>query len=288
VWVTADQDGVLWRIDPGPTTVERTIDVGAGARFVAYGAGEVWVGNYIAGTVSRIDPRTNRVTPRVPVGAAQALAAGAGAAWVSTEGGTAAGTLPASACGAIEAEGRTPDVLIASDLTLQGPSSAAPRAAADTIRVILHQHHYRAGRFNVGYQSCDESTAQTGDFDLRRCAANANAYAHVKPLVAVIGPYSSFCSEVELPALNRAPGGPVPIISPTSTYAGLTCHDGLPPGEGGYRNEPDVHYRPAYAASCACPRSTTCRERRSPCSRSSSGSRACTCCSRTARSGTAC
>jgi branched-chain amino acid transport system substrate-binding protein len=34
----------------------------------------------------------------------------------------------------------------------------------------------------------------------------------------------------------------VPTISPTSTYAGLTRPNGLPPGEDGYRNEPAVYY----------------------------------------------
>jgi DNA-binding SARP family transcriptional activator/ABC-type branched-subunit amino acid transport system substrate-binding protein/DNA-binding beta-propeller fold protein YncE len=242
VWVTADLEGLLWRIDPGPIPVTRTIDVGPGATFVAVGAGAVWVANFIAGTVSRIDPHTNRVTARLPIGAAQALAAGAGSAWVSTAGATGTHTLPASSCGAIETGGHTPDVLIASDLPLQGPSSAAPRAMADAIRLVLRQHGYRAGRFAVGYQSCDESTAQTGDFDVRRCAANAYAYARVKRLDAVIGPWSSFCAQVELPALDRAAGGSVPVISPTSTYAGLTRPGGLPPDAGGYRNEPGVYY----------------------------------------------
>jgi Protein kinase domain len=243
VWVTADGDGELWRIEPGPHPFARTIDVGPGAGYVAYGAGAVWVGNFIAETISRVDPRTNTVTARAPIGAAQGLAAGAGAAWVSTAGAPATGTLPASACGASEAGGRAPDVLIASDLPLQGPQSAGPRAMTDAIRTVLQQHGYRAGRFTVGYQSCDESTAQTGAFDVRRCAANANAYAHAKRLVAVIGPWSSFCAEVQLATLNRAPGGPVPVIGATTTYAGLTRPDGLPPGiGGGYRGEPGVYY----------------------------------------------
>ena len=168
------------------------------------------------GTVSRVDPRTNRVTARVPVGAVQSLAAGAGVAWASTAGGTQSGTLPAPACSPIDSGGRTPDVLIASDLPLQGQDFAASsRADVDAIRLVLQQHGYRAGRFNVGYQSCDESTAQTGTCEPRRCAANANAYAHDTSLVALIGPFSSFCAEAALRTLNLAQGGPVPVISPT-------------------------------------------------------------------------
>ena len=48
---------------------------------------------------------------------------------------------------------------------------------ADAIRFVLQQHDFRAGAFTVGYRSCDDSTAQTGDYENRRCAANANAYA---------------------------------------------------------------------------------------------------------------
>ncbi len=50
VWVTAEQEGLLWRIEPGPHPVTRTIDVGAGVTYVAYGAGAVWTANYVDGT----------------------------------------------------------------------------------------------------------------------------------------------------------------------------------------------------------------------------------------------
>ncbi len=141
--------------------------------------------NYIDGTVSRIDPRTNEVAATVAVGASQSLAVGAGAAWVSVAAGTKDGRLPASVCGEVASGGTTPDVLIASDLPLQGPDAAGP--TVDTIRFVLKEHDFRAGRFTVGYQSCDDSTAQVGLYEQRRCAANANAYARADRLVAVIG-----------------------------------------------------------------------------------------------------
>ena len=53
-------------------------------------------------------PATNAVTERVRIGAAQALAAGAGSAWVSTAGATAAGTLPEAVCAPLESGGRRP------------------------------------------------------------------------------------------------------------------------------------------------------------------------------------
>jgi branched-chain amino acid transport system substrate-binding protein len=200
----------------------------------------VWVANYTNGTVSRIDPRTNRVTSRRPIGPVQALAVGEGVAWVTVAGAARDGTLPASACSPIEAGGGTPDVIVASDLPLQGPNSSYPRGLLEAIRAVFRKHAYRAGRFRVGLQSCDASTAQSGVWEPRRCAANANAYGRAKGLVAVIGPFNSQCTQYELPSLNRAPGGPVPIVSPANTHPGFT-REATPPPDG-YRGEPEVYY----------------------------------------------
>jgi ABC-type branched-subunit amino acid transport system substrate-binding protein len=239
VWVTAEREGVVWRISTGARPAVTPIDVGAGVNYIAYGAGAVWAANYIKGAVSRIDPHTNAVTGETPIGAVQSLAAGSGSAWVSTAGATRAGTLPASVCDDETPAGRR-DVLIASDLPLQGPSDAPPRAMAHAIRAVLAEHGYRAGKYTVGYRSCDDSTRQAGAFEPRRCAANANAFATADRLVSVIGPYNSGCAGVELPILNRAPGGPLAVISPTNSEVGLT-RAGVPPPFG-YRGSPDVYY----------------------------------------------
>jgi ABC-type branched-subunit amino acid transport system substrate-binding protein len=240
VWVTAEQEGLLWRVEPGPAPATRSIDVGGGVTYVAYGAGAVWTANSLDGIVTRVDPVTAKVTSRTRIGAAQALAAGAGSAWVSTAGAAAAGTLPDS-CGEVASNVPHPEVVIVSDLPLQGPNAAVPRAMADAIRLVLQQHDYQAGRFSVGYRSCDDSTAQTGNWENRRCAANANAYAAVDDLVALIGPYNSPCAQVEIPILNRARAGPLAIISPSNTDPGLTRATGTPPPFA-WRNEPDVYY----------------------------------------------
>jgi ABC-type branched-subunit amino acid transport system substrate-binding protein/DNA-binding beta-propeller fold protein YncE len=239
VWVAASEEGLLWRIEPGPGPLTRSIDVGVGVDYVAYGAGSAWTANYVDGRVTRVDPETAKVTARARIGAAQALAADAGSAWVSTAGATAAGTLPEDVCGPLESGGRTPDVLIASDLPLQGGMGADSRALADAIRLVLSRHDFKAGRFTVGYRSCDDSTRQTGSGENRRCAANANSYASAHKLVAMIGPWSSYCAEVEIPILNRAKGGPLAMISSTNTSTGLTRPDSTPEGN---RNEPDVYY----------------------------------------------
>jgi ABC-type branched-subunit amino acid transport system substrate-binding protein/DNA-binding beta-propeller fold protein YncE len=238
VWTTAREDGVVFRIEPGRNPTTRTIDVGVGVTMVDFGAGALWAGNYIDGRVSRIDPRTNLVTARTSIGAPQSLAAGAGAAWVGVAGGTTAGALTTSACGEVVSGGGRPDVLIASDFALRGPLSADQRALANAIRFVIERRRFKAGEHTVGYQSCDVSTPQTADFEFRKCAANANAYAHAEQLVAVIGPWSSYCAEVEIPIVNRAPGGPLAMISPTNSGTGLTRGGRLAESRG----EPGVFY----------------------------------------------
>ncbi len=222
VWVTSPDDGRLWRIEPGRRPRKRSIDVGGLPYFVSYGDGAVWTGDYRDGVLARVDARSNAVTRRVRIDAAQALAVGVGSAWVSVAGVTRVGTLPPAACTPVESGGAAPDVLIASDLPLQGGDADITRGLADAIRWVLKDHGFHAGRHVVGYQSCDESTAQTGDYEQRRCAANANAFARAEQVVAVIGPYSSYCAELQIPILNRAPGGPLVLVSPTNTDPGLT------------------------------------------------------------------
>ena len=241
VWAAADQEGVLWRIIPEQSPVTRTIDVGRGVTLVTFGEGAVWTGNYVDGTIARVDPRTNKVAAKVSVGAPQALAAGAGSAWVSVAGGTTEGALSKTVCGEVASGAGTPDVLIASDLPLQGPGSSDPRAMEGAIRHVIERRGFRAGDYTVGYQSCDVSTPQTGGFEFRKCAANASAYAHAKQLVAVIGPWSSFCGQVQIPITNRAPGGPLAMVSAVATHTGLT-HGGPFNPAGGLRGEPAVYY----------------------------------------------
>jgi DNA-binding beta-propeller fold protein YncE/ABC-type branched-subunit amino acid transport system substrate-binding protein len=243
VWVATSDQGLVWRIDPGRPPRWRTIDVGVGVSFVSFGEGALWTANYVDGLVSRINPHTNRPSARTAIGAPQAIAAGAGAAWVSVAGGTTDGALTASTCGQVVSRTENPDVLLASDLPLQGPGSADPRALENAIRVALERRDFRAGEYTVGYQSCDVSTPQTGGFEFRKCASNATAFANATKLVGVIGPWSSYCGQVQIPIMNRAPDGPLAMVSPTSTHPGLTRGGPLVEAEAlGKEDEPGVYY----------------------------------------------
>ena len=146
--------------------------------------------------------------------------------------------LPSSSCTSIEYEGEgDPDVLIASDLPLQGGDRTQTTQIQDAIRFILEENNWKAGDTNVAYQGCDDSTAQAGSWDSGKCSQNAQAYARNDKVVGVIGTFNSGCAALEIPVLNQAPGGPVAMISPSNTYVCLTVSS--PACES---TEPDKYY----------------------------------------------
>ncbi len=143
--------------------------------------------------------------------------------------------LPQSFCSSVVYSGSgTPQVLVVSDLPLAGLPQRGSVAMADAIRSILEQHRFRAGKFSVGYQSCDDSNAQAASGDFSKCAANAKTYAADPSVVGVIGSWSSKCSEIEVPITNAAPAGPLVMVSPTNSDIGLTrAAPGTNPGQPG-------------------------------------------------------
>ena len=222
VWASAPDDGVVWRIEPGPRPITRTISVGQGASTISFADGALWVANFLDDTLSRIDPAKNAVTQTIALpGTLQGVAAAEGKVWVSVVG-TGSGVLPTSACSAIESGGRDPDVLIASDLPLRGETGRITRSMSAAILFVLRRHGFKAGEHTVGYQSCDDSTAQVGRFEFFKCGSNAKAYAAAKRLVGLIGTYNSGCATIQVPIVNRAESGALPMISPANTYIGLT------------------------------------------------------------------
>ena len=135
-----------------------------------------------------------------------------------------------------EGEGR-PRYLIVSDLPLQGAPRIAGVSMSKAIRLVLAERGFLAGRYAIGYQSCDDATAQAGGTDPKRCRANGRGYADNRSVIGVIGPFESVCAPALLPPLNRAPDGPLGIVSPTATYVGLTHR-----GPGSAPGEPDKYY----------------------------------------------
>jgi branched-chain amino acid transport system substrate-binding protein len=153
-------------------------------------------------------------------------------------GGNEAEALPSASCEPIEYEGDgKAELIIASDLPLQGANRSLTTQMAQAVEFILKQHDWKAGGKNIGFQSCDDSTAQAGSWDSAKCTANARAYANNTNVIGVIGTFNSGCAKLEIPIGNRAPSGPLAYVSPANTYPGLTIS-----GPGTESGEPDVYY----------------------------------------------
>ena len=93
VWVTSPEGNVVYRIDPGTTTIVQTIPVGSGPSAITAAGADIWVANTLAGTVSRINPASDEVVQTISVGTEPTgLASGGGSVWVAD---AAASTLSA-------------------------------------------------------------------------------------------------------------------------------------------------------------------------------------------------
>jgi branched-chain amino acid transport system substrate-binding protein len=131
--------------------------------------------------------------------------------------------LPSSSCGPIVYKGSgKPTFIIASDLPLQGAIRKQTVQISRAMIWALQQKGWKAGNTTVGYQSCDDSTAQSGGWDSGKCATNARLYATNTSVMAVVGTFNSGCAKIEIPILNRAHPGPVLMVSPANTNVGIT------------------------------------------------------------------
>jgi branched-chain amino acid transport system substrate-binding protein len=131
----------------------------------------------------------------------------------------------------------SPERLIVADLPLQRGVLSTTSPMVDAMTLALERHDYKAGRYRVGLQVCNDAAGDNVVADPLTCVANARAYAANPSVIGVVGPFTSTCAKLEIPALNRAPGGSVAIVSPSNTYVGLT-RDASDAAEG----EPSIYY----------------------------------------------
>ena len=170
--------------------------------------------------------------------------------------------------------GRAIRKIIASDLPLQGANRPQTTQMSNAIRYLLKtKWHWKAGKYKIGYQSCDDSTAQAGKWDAAKCTSNASAYAADKTVIGVVGTFNSGCAKLEIPIVNRARPGPLGMVSPSNTAVGLTVS-----GLGANPGEPDIYYptgkrnyaRVVWTTASRALRTRAVRERRSRPRRSTS------------------
>ena len=154
------------------------------------------------------------------------------------DGGGDVQSLPASSCTALEYGGEgDPDALIVSDLPMQGSSRTQTVQMVKAIRFILEERGWKAGELNIGYQACDDATAQAGKWDSGKCSQNGQAYAGNESVIGIIGTFNSGCAQIIIPIANQAPGGGLAMVSPANTLVCLT--EG---GPGCADTEPDKYY----------------------------------------------
>ena len=160
------------------------------------------------------------------------LAISVGGAFAHSTGAT---PLPASTCSAIQ----NPDgnLLVASDLPLQGSGRSQTIQMTKAIAFEFAAANWKAGKYTIAYQSCDDATAQAGKWDSGTCQTNGSNYASNASVVALIGTFNSGCAEIIIPIANRAPSGPLAMVSPANTYVGLTHA-----GPGTAAGEPGKYY----------------------------------------------
>jgi branched-chain amino acid transport system substrate-binding protein len=135
-------------------------------------------------------------------------------------GGSAATPVNSSTCKSVV----NPDgqLLVTSDLPLNGSSSHQTTQMNQAIEMVFENAGWKAGKYTIAFQPCDDSTPQAGTWDSTTCSANANAYAQDPSVVANIGTFNSGCAELEVPVLNQAQPGPIAMVSPANTWPGLT------------------------------------------------------------------
>src|SRR5438034_1790650 len=165
------------------------------------------------------------------VGVLALVAAGCGGSskkTSSTGGGGGGGNvtaLPASSCNELQYKGSgKADYLIASDLPLIGGSRTQTVQMNKAIAYVLDQQDWKAGKYKIAFQPCNDASAQLAKWDPTKCSANAHAYAANSSLIGVIGTFNSGCAAIEIPVLNGAPGGGLQLLSPANTYGCLTEH----------------------------------------------------------------
>ena len=158
------------------------------------------------------------------------VAAGCGGSKKSSGGNKGSGgggvtALPASSCNAMQYKGSgKADYLMASDLPLIGGSREQTVQMNKAIAYVLDQQNWKAGKYNIAFQACNDASAQLAKWDPTKCSANAHAYAANSSLLGVIGTFNSGCAAIEIPVLNQAPGGGLQLLSPANTYGCLTEH----------------------------------------------------------------
>jgi branched-chain amino acid transport system substrate-binding protein len=128
----------------------------------------------------------------------------------------------------------TKELIVSTDLPLQGASATQSDSTNKLIELYLEQRGNKAGDYTIKLQTYDNATAAKGAWDDAACAKNATDHVANENEVAVMGTFNSGCAKIQVPTLNQDSTGPMLMVSHANTNPGLTK-----PWETG---EPDKYF----------------------------------------------
>ncbi|MDQ3608915.1 MAG: branched-chain amino acid ABC transporter substrate-binding protein [Actinomycetota bacterium] len=124
----------------------------------------------------------------------------------------------------------TRTLTVYTSMPLHGPAAATGRDAVKAVKLALEEAQGRAGLFGLNFVALDAATTETEteSWDRDRVLENARRAISDAGAIAYIGELSSGASALSVPVLNE---GGVLMVSPSSTYVGLTREGGIGRGE---------------------------------------------------------
>jgi len=111
---------------------------------------------------------------------------------------------------------------IVSSLPMTGASLTQTQTIVNSEQLRLDQANSQAcgGKYTLSYEAWDDASAALGKWDPAVETENGNKAAADKSIIAYLGTFNSGAAKLSIPILDQA--GPLVMISPANTYAGLT------------------------------------------------------------------
>lgn len=122
----------------------------------------------------------------------------------------------------------TRTLTVYTSMPMHGPSAVTGRDAVNAVKLALDEAQGRAGLFGVNFAALDAATPEAEGWTEDRVLENARRVISDTGAIAYIGELNSGASALSVPVLNA---GGVLMVSPSSTYVGLTREGGIGRGE---------------------------------------------------------
>jgi len=143
-----------------------------------------------------------------------------------------------AACGGGGSTGGATTLKVVSSLPMTGASLTQTQTIVNSEQLRLDQANSEVcgGKYKIAYEAWDDASAALGKWDPAVETENGNKAAADKSIIAYLGTFNSGAAKLSIPILNAA--GPLTMISPANTYAGLTKDA----SHGAEANEPGIYY----------------------------------------------